>query len=482
MHPDKSPGPGGMSPAFCQKCWTIVGSNVVSMVQRFFSTGDFEDKCNEANMVLIPKKKQPDCMADLRPIALCNVLYKVITKVMSNRMKLLMDKIVAETQSAFIPRWLITDNIMVSLGQQVMRRLTYSKSLLSSSLCRVMGKRAYQKSLKVILSSYTVPPSPSLSPTLSGSVHPSSGPDSQVGSSSKRKDVHSCKASLFKKPRVSAPESSPISSPPFYSHDKLLCFQENVCCRPLWPEYRVKLRNFSKIRELIVSRKWERTVSYLLQPNVNLVSEFYANLDENIVNENSEYKYQAYIQGTWFRCAPSTISLVLEIPRLAKLTFTNNYKPSFKEIRAKITSQPDFVLNGKELPVNVLSEFYRVLHKIALSNWWASSHVSTVNYNTGRRFLFALGTGVSIDLPSLMYTRIVDCAKAKWVKHTLPYPSLGRFEQGVVSVLTAMSEVLKSLEFVPSSNAAQFESSSSKELPQHVPMSAELALFPMTPV
>uniref|UniRef100_A0A803PJ82 Reverse transcriptase domain-containing protein n=1 Tax=Cannabis sativa TaxID=3483 RepID=A0A803PJ82_CANSA len=53
-------------------------------------------------------------MADLRPIALCNVIYKVITKVMANRMKPLMDKIVADMQSAFIPGRLITDNILVS--------------------------------------------------------------------------------------------------------------------------------------------------------------------------------------------------------------------------------------------------------------------------------------------------------------------------------------------------------------------------------
>lgn len=53
-------------------------------------------------------------MVNLRHIALCNVLYKVITKVIANRMKSIMDITVAENQSAFIPRWLIFDNIMVS--------------------------------------------------------------------------------------------------------------------------------------------------------------------------------------------------------------------------------------------------------------------------------------------------------------------------------------------------------------------------------
>ncbi|XP_060965763.1 uncharacterized protein LOC133034618 [Cannabis sativa] len=114
MHPDKSPGPDGMTPTFYQRCWHIVKQDVVGVVQRFFATGAFDEACSDANVVLIPKKKGPETMKDLRPIALCNVLYKIVTKVMTNRMKPFMDSIVADSQSAFIPNRLISDNIMVS--------------------------------------------------------------------------------------------------------------------------------------------------------------------------------------------------------------------------------------------------------------------------------------------------------------------------------------------------------------------------------
>ncbi|XP_060965512.1 uncharacterized protein LOC133034440 [Cannabis sativa] len=114
MHPDKSPGPDGMTPAFYQKCWDIIQIDVVNVVQDFFTTGELGSSCGDANVVLIPKKKVPESMVDLRPIALCNVLYKIITKVMANRMKPYMDQIVSESQSAFIPGRLITDNILVS--------------------------------------------------------------------------------------------------------------------------------------------------------------------------------------------------------------------------------------------------------------------------------------------------------------------------------------------------------------------------------
>lgn len=68
MHPDKAPGPDGMTPAFFQKHWKIVGKDIVDMVQRFFTSGELCRELNATNIVLIPKKKGPTSMGDLRPI------------------------------------------------------------------------------------------------------------------------------------------------------------------------------------------------------------------------------------------------------------------------------------------------------------------------------------------------------------------------------------------------------------------------------
>lgn len=98
------------------------------MVQNFFEQGTIDNQLVYTNIALIPKKKNPQVMTDLRPISLCNVLYKVISKVLVNRLKKIIILIISDTQSSFIPGRLITDNIMIPHEvMHFMRRKTTGK-------------------------------------------------------------------------------------------------------------------------------------------------------------------------------------------------------------------------------------------------------------------------------------------------------------------------------------------------------------------
>ncbi|GJZ59819.1 RNA-directed DNA polymerase, eukaryota, reverse transcriptase zinc-binding domain protein [Tanacetum coccineum] len=111
---NKAPGPDGFTAKFYKKAWHVVGNDVCEAVKEFFAKEKLLGELNATLITLVPKVSTPTKVTDFRPIACCNVDYKCISKIITNRIKSMLDSIVHKNQSAFIPDRQITDNILLT--------------------------------------------------------------------------------------------------------------------------------------------------------------------------------------------------------------------------------------------------------------------------------------------------------------------------------------------------------------------------------
>ena len=126
MHPKKSLGPHGMSPLFYQHFWSLTSECVTKTVMNFLNLGIIPPNFNETHIVLILKTKNPTKVTQYRLISLCNVISRLTSKVIANRLKRFLPHIVSENQSAFMFDGLIIDNIIVAF--ETMHHLNQKRS------------------------------------------------------------------------------------------------------------------------------------------------------------------------------------------------------------------------------------------------------------------------------------------------------------------------------------------------------------------
>lgn len=87
MAPHTTPGLDGMPPIFYKFFWHVVGEDITTVVLRALNSGIVPESINTTFISLIPKIKSPKKVLDFRPVSLCNVVYKLIAKLVANRLK-----------------------------------------------------------------------------------------------------------------------------------------------------------------------------------------------------------------------------------------------------------------------------------------------------------------------------------------------------------------------------------------------------------
>ncbi|GAU41508.1 hypothetical protein TSUD_302460 [Trifolium subterraneum] len=113
MKPYKAPGPDGFQCIFFKQYWHLVGDDIFDLVKTAFHTGYFDPTISDTLISLIPKIDSPTTYRDFRPISLCNIVYKIITKVLVHRLRPILDSIIGPYQSSFLPGRGTSDNAIV---------------------------------------------------------------------------------------------------------------------------------------------------------------------------------------------------------------------------------------------------------------------------------------------------------------------------------------------------------------------------------
>lgn len=108
---DKAPGPDGFTGIFYKVAWPVIKGDIMNAINAFWALDTRSlNLLNDAYMILLKKKDQPEEIKDYRPISLIHSFGKLITKCLANRLAVVLDDLVRHNQTAFIKGRRIHDN------------------------------------------------------------------------------------------------------------------------------------------------------------------------------------------------------------------------------------------------------------------------------------------------------------------------------------------------------------------------------------
>ena len=139
----KAPDPDDFPALFYKHYWDTVGDQVAQATQNFFRNGWLLKDFNKTFISLIPKKKGACKFNHFHPIGLCNVCYKVISKIIVNRLRSLLNKMVDPAQVAFVPNRWINENVV--LAHEIVHIFKYTRKKKGFLGIKLDFQKAYDK-------------------------------------------------------------------------------------------------------------------------------------------------------------------------------------------------------------------------------------------------------------------------------------------------------------------------------------------------
>ncbi|XP_027099048.2 uncharacterized protein [Coffea arabica] len=114
MDTQSAPGPDGFGAGFFQSCWDMVKDDLLMAIQDFFQGMEQPRSWSHSMVVLIPKVDGASHWREFRPLSLCNVSSKVVSKILAVRISKLLPKLISPWQTGFVPGRGIVDNVLLA--------------------------------------------------------------------------------------------------------------------------------------------------------------------------------------------------------------------------------------------------------------------------------------------------------------------------------------------------------------------------------
>lgn len=143
MAPFKAPGPDGFHPAFYQQNWDIIGPKICDEVQDIFRNSKMNHEWNDTTICLIPKVQSPEFLTQFRPIGLCNVTYKLVTKIIARNIKNFLPTAISPNQTSFVKGRQGSENVIIL--QELVHHLKHTTNKKGGMLIKLDLDKAYDR-------------------------------------------------------------------------------------------------------------------------------------------------------------------------------------------------------------------------------------------------------------------------------------------------------------------------------------------------
>ncbi|XP_061375716.1 uncharacterized protein LOC133317851 [Gastrolobium bilobum] len=139
----KAPSSDGIHALFLQTQWKSVRDSICTLIRSFFSDPNRIEEVNQTLICFIPKTECPDSISNFRLISLCNVSYKILTKLLANRLKDFMPSWISPNQCSFISGRHGSDNVIIA--QEVVHSMKKRKCAKGWMAIKLDLEKAYDR-------------------------------------------------------------------------------------------------------------------------------------------------------------------------------------------------------------------------------------------------------------------------------------------------------------------------------------------------